>query len=76
MFKRCRRGNQAPMKVSAGTVQRNELSAILAGWSAQQDFVTNEWVAQMCALLISHGKGTAGASQVICWGRPHPQQIT
>ena len=54
LFRRCRRGNQAPMKTSAGTVQRNELSAVLAGWSAQQDFVTNDWVAQMSALLISH----------------------
>jgi len=42
------------MKTSAGTVQRNELSAVLAGWSAQQDFVTNDWVAQMSALLISY----------------------
>jgi len=44
LFSRYRRRDEASMKTSAGAVERNALSAILFGWSAQQDSVTNNSV--------------------------------
>ena len=44
LFSRYRRRDEASMKTSAGAVERNELSAVLFRWSAQQDSVTNNSV--------------------------------
>ena len=42
------------MKAFAGSVEGDELRAILAGWSAQQNFVTNNGVANKSVDFKSH----------------------